>query len=263
MVVNFMRIFKDKKKIYIALFTAAFIVIGLILYHAFFNFTSIIHRNIRNASATDGFLYLSDVTPFEWDEAFIIGPYIGGEALDEIVGVKCGLKPTDTDMLRRIVFIKDKKFVYDYLCSITDIGFTPSGIAIDKDHCKFAIEKSDSNRLLLKFAGQAVNPEHLKDSINELIDKSLKIQYGSEEIELAEVFTDEYIQSISKSTDFYKKDLAPYKIVAANLDRIDYALTDNFAINVRVNDKKGDYIQVMHFIKKSGQYFVGDIEYDI
>lgn len=143
-----------KKKIIFAILS----ILGLCLaIYKFWilDFTRIIDNNIELASKTKSYLYLSEVTPFEWDKAFLIGdPYIGGEALDKIVGVKCNLKGTDTEAIRRIVFIKDKKFVYDYKYQWTDMVFSPSGIVVGKENCKFDIVKSNQlpNTLHLKLA---------------------------------------------------------------------------------------------------------------
>ena len=106
---------------------ATLLTLGLLLVIYKFwilDFTRIIDKNIEIASKTKSYLYLSEVTPFEWDKAFFIeDPYIGGEALDKIVGVKCNLKRTDTETVRRIIFIKAEIFVHDYKYQWTDIVF--------------------------------------------------------------------------------------------------------------------------------------------
>jgi hypothetical protein len=138
-----------KKVILIILSVVILFVIVYILRIS--NFTRIIDNNIEIASKTKGYLYLSEVTPFDWDKAFFIeDPYIGGDALDKIVGVECNLKRTETEAIRRIVFIKDKKFVYDYHYQWTNIIFSPLGIVADRENCKFMVEKSNISRLLLK-----------------------------------------------------------------------------------------------------------------
>ena len=52
-----------------------------------------ISSNIKKIATTTNYLYLNKVTSFDWDKAFILeDPYIGGDALDKIVGVKCNLE---------------------------------------------------------------------------------------------------------------------------------------------------------------------------
>ena len=144
-----------KKKI-IILATLSILGLLLVIYKFWIcDFTRIIDKNIEIASKTKDYLYLSEVTPFEWDKAFFItDPYIGGEALDKIVGVKCNLKRTDTEAIRRIVFTKNKKFVYDYKYQWTDIVFSPLRLVVAKENCKFNIEKSNQlpNTLHLELA---------------------------------------------------------------------------------------------------------------
>jgi hypothetical protein len=154
MVVNLIMKHKREKSIFIVIITTIVVIaICIFFYNIKYNFTSIMNKNIENASEKGQFLYLSNVTPFEWDKAFVLeDPYIGGDAIDKIVGVKCNVKRIDVDFIRRIVFVKDNKFIYDFLYNYTDISFTPLGIIIDKDDCKFRIEKSNSDRLLLKFS---------------------------------------------------------------------------------------------------------------
>jgi len=133
-----------KKKIIIL---TALSILGLLLVIYKFwicDFTRIIDKNIEIATKTKDYLYLSEITPFEWDKAFFIAdPYIGGESLDKIVGIKCNLKRTETEAIRRIVFIKNKKFVYDYKYHWTDIVFSPLRLVVDKENCKFNIKKSN------------------------------------------------------------------------------------------------------------------------
>ena len=50
------------------------------------------------------YIYLADITPFEWDKAYIIeDSYVGGESLDKIVNTKCNLQRLNTDWKKRIV----------------------------------------------------------------------------------------------------------------------------------------------------------------
>lgn len=143
---------KNKKKLLLIFSIVCFIFIIFYFYYKS-DFTLAINHNIRVASEANRYLYLSDITPFDWDEAFIIeDPYIGGEALDKLIGVKCNLKRSDFDSTRRIVFINDKKFVYDYMYKWSQIEFRPLGITVNKNSCKFIVEKTGSKKVLLKLS---------------------------------------------------------------------------------------------------------------
>ena len=77
---------------------------------------------------------------------------IGGEELDILIGKECNLKRSDFDSTRRIVFVKDKKFVYDYVYKWSKIEFLPLGITIDRDDCKFTVEEAGTDKIILKHA---------------------------------------------------------------------------------------------------------------
>lgn len=115
----------------------------------------------------------------------------------------------------------------------------------------------------VKTNNNEVNKKNINNYINELIDKSLQIQYEAEKIILTDVFTVEFIEKIPATSNFYKKDLKPYKIISTNLHAKLEISIDNPIVSVRINDSKGDYIQVMHFVKNDGKYFIAEIEYDI
>jgi hypothetical protein len=105
--------------------------------------------------------------------------------------------------------------------------------------------------------------EELNKSIKDLINKSLDIQYGTSSIELTEGFSNSFIEKIKDTSNFYKKELKPYKIISINYDEIKDKSIDNFIVYVRLNDTKGEYTQVVHLIKKNGSFIVDEIEYDI
>jgi hypothetical protein len=115
----------------------------------------------------------------------------------------------------------------------------------------------------LKTNNNEAQNNYFSNYIKDLIDMSLKIQYKEDNITLTDVFTDEFIKKIPVTTNFYKKDLKPYKIISTNLDAMKEMSIDKPIVRVRINDSKGDYIQVMHFIRKEGKYHIAEIEYDI
>lgn len=109
--------------------------------------------NKRIFSAAEGSKYikLSDITPFEWDKAYIIeDSYSGGENLDKIVGVECGLQRLNVDWKKSIVFIRDNQFVFDYIYSSTKIMFLDLGKSIGKTECNFVITRNENEVITLK-----------------------------------------------------------------------------------------------------------------
>jgi hypothetical protein len=51
------------------------------------------NKRLFSALERTTYIKLSDMTPFEWDKAYLIeDSYIGGEYLDKIIGVECGLR---------------------------------------------------------------------------------------------------------------------------------------------------------------------------
>lgn len=105
--------------------------------------------------------------------------------------------------------------------------------------------------------------KELKKTVNDLITKSLDIQYGTSNIKLNEVFSNEFINRIQNMQNFYKKELKPYKILSLNYDEIKDVAADNFVVFARINDTKGEYSQTIHFIKKNGVLIINEVEYDI
>ena len=98
--------------------------------------------------------------------------------------------------------------------------------------------------------------------IEDLIKSSLSIQYGESELALDTVFTDEFIDSIDYDSNFYKKKLAPYKIVATDY-KLRKAEDNEYTVSISIEDKNGSYIQIIHFVKQEEGYFISNIEYDI
>ena len=96
-----------------------------------------------------------------------------------------------------------------------------------------------------------------------LINNSLSIQYGNSKIDLKSVFTSEFIDRIEENeNNFYKKKLAPYKILYKNF-KIKKVGENEFVVSVHIDDMNGRYIQVIHLIKNEDVYLISDIEYDI
>lgn len=114
-----------------------------------------------------------------------------------------------------------------------------------------------------KISVSSQQTEELNKSVRDLINKSFDLQYGTSSIELTEVFSNSFIKKIKDTSNFYKKELKPYKIVSINYDEIKDKSIDNFIVYVRLNDTKGEYTQVAHLIKKNGSFIVDEIEYDI
>jgi hypothetical protein len=105
--------------------------------------------------------------------------------------------------------------------------------------------------------------EELDKNLEDLVIKSLDIQYGISNIELTEVFSKEYIKKIQSTSKFYKKELKPYKIISINHDEIKDMSINNLVIFIRIEDRNGEYQQNMHLIKRNDTFVVDEIEYDI
>ncbi|MHB8128943.1 MAG: hypothetical protein ACYDEX_08090 [Mobilitalea sp.] len=76
------------------------------------------------------------------------------------------------------------------------------------------------------------------------------------------VFTNEFIDSIDNKSNFYKKNLAPYKILYKNY-KLKKVGENEFVVSVHIDDMNGRYIQVIHLIKSEDVYLISKIEYDI
>lgn len=101
-----------------------------------------------------------------------------------------------------------------------------------------------------------------ENEIRELIYESLDIQYGHKTEDLELVYTKDFLGSIPDG--FYKDALSPY--MDANDDFMTTLRTaDNgeFVVDVRVEDKQGGYIQIIHIVKDKTNYLIDSIEYDI
>jgi hypothetical protein len=100
------------------------------------------------------------------------------------------------------------------------------------------------------------------DPIDSLINNSLSIQYGTDDIDLKSVFTEEFINNLGQNSNFDKKKLAPYQIIYKNYNLREEAANE-YVVSVSIEDKDGSYIQVIHITKEEGVYRISRIEYDI
>lgn len=88
--------------------------------------------------------YLKDLTPFEWEKAFIIQPYTSKTEMQEIVGKKWttyktypgylfektffGEYPLDDDLFHKLVFVQGKEIVLDVTIRRSTADFTVAGL---------------------------------------------------------------------------------------------------------------------------------------
>ena len=97
-----------------------------------------------------------------------------------------------------------------------------------------------------------------------LVSTSLLIQYSNDNTNIDNVFTKDFINNMDKSSNFYKKDLAPYKIIDKGcLNSLTKVNENEFTVSVNIEDKRGRYIQIIHIIKLGDVYYISNIEYDI
>lgn len=97
--------------------------------------------------------------------------------------------------------------------------------------------------------------------IKRLIKVSLDIQYKKKTENLELTFTQEFINNIKDN--FYKKNLSPYIVLDNDFIETLTANNDEFIVSIRIADRKGSYIQVVHIVKNNNMYLIDNIEYDI
>jgi len=80
-----------------------------------------------------------------------------------------------------------------------------------------------NNRTDTRTENTFVNMQQIEDlgkSFKDTINNSVGIQYGTNNIELTKVFSNRFITEIQDKSNFYKKDLKPYKIISINHNKI-------------------------------------------
>lgn len=98
--------------------------------------------------------------------------------------------------------------------------------------------------------------------IKQLIVKSIESQYNDEKVNLGQLYTKEFIEKVKNDKTFYKENLRPYKII--NIYTIEKNIKKgDYSFGVRISDKNGEYIQIMHVKKINNSFLIFDIEYDI
>lgn len=107
-----------------------------------------------------------------------------------------------------------------------------------------------------------INSNSNENKINSIILKSIEYQYSKKNMNLNEIYTKEFIGKISEDRTFHKEKLQPYKIVDIYTIEKDIK-KGKYSIGVRISDKNGDYIQVMHISKVNNSFYIFNIEYDI
>lgn len=104
-------------------------------------------NKIRNENRAAKF---SELTPFDWDKAFILeDPFYDQEKIDEIVGVNCNLNRLETDINRRIVFVNDGKFVFDYIYDVREYRYSPSGTITLNNNSTIHTEYEGSSKVIV------------------------------------------------------------------------------------------------------------------
>ncbi|WP_442602861.1 hypothetical protein [Paenibacillus sp. KN14-4R] len=115
------------------------------------NSTKIIEQNIVKLKNENRTAKFADITPFVWDKAFIIeDPFLNEEALDRIVGAKCNLDRLETDIKRRIIFVNEGKFVFDYIYDIRDFMYKYVGTTVLTKSSSILVEKGTTETIILK-----------------------------------------------------------------------------------------------------------------
>jgi hypothetical protein len=109
--------------------------------------------------------------------------------------------------------------------------------------------------------GSVIKHARFKDvdpEIKKLMYSSLDIQYNRfSHINPRHIFFNEVLEKDKEHT--YKYDKWPYIILLMD----EYKRDMDLYVRMRILDRKGEYIQECHLIKKEGRYLIKDIEYDI
>lgn len=101
-------------------------------------------------------------------------------------------------------------------------------------------------------------------TMEQIVNKVIKVQYrGSNEEELKQIFTPNFIASINSTPNFYKKRIF-YKVDKNFMSTLQTINQNDYKLSVRVEDLSGSYIQVITLTKDTnGNYLIHKIEYDI
>ncbi|SFE67651.1 hypothetical protein SAMN04487969_10575 [Paenibacillus algorifonticola] len=115
------------------------------------NTTDIMNQNIIKLKNETHPTAFSAITPFIWDKAFILeDPYYNGETIDEIVGATTHLNRIETEMKRRIVFVHQGEFVFDYIYNIREFAFRPFGTLELTTSSTIQVENETPSALVLQ-----------------------------------------------------------------------------------------------------------------
>ena len=71
-------------------------------------------------------IQLNNVIPFEWDVFYTFGPYLGKEAIEEIIGFQSAdIKENNiNEGMEHLLFVKDDKVVASILGYTSDLGYS-------------------------------------------------------------------------------------------------------------------------------------------
>jgi hypothetical protein len=125
----------------------SFIGLLIICGVAYFIYTEINYKNrtyygekkyyeiLEAAASKQKEMTLKDIFGFKWDKAFIVdGPYMSGKELAGISCIECDLGRIDPSTpMRRIVFINEERFAYDFKYDSSFIKFEPTNSYFSAD----------------------------------------------------------------------------------------------------------------------------------
>ncbi|WP_341281096.1 hypothetical protein [Paenibacillus sp. FSL H8-0537] len=135
----------------IAIAVIAVLVFFLITYERLPENTHIINQNMMKLKEDNRSVPFTELTPFVWDKAYVLdNPFYNGQAIDEIVGVTTHLDRLETDHRRRIVFVNQGKFVYDYIYDFSAFTYKPFGIIELTPSSTIRVLKGTSKALIIE-----------------------------------------------------------------------------------------------------------------
>lgn len=124
------------------------------------------HDSLVDLVATDECFDMCHVTPFDWDEMYIIRPYTPQKEMHKIVGIKwttahsyfgyivekyfLGEYQLLDDVIHELVFVKDGKVVCDVCLFRNKADFTQNEGVITAKDAIFIVDKSNERNPIVK-----------------------------------------------------------------------------------------------------------------
>lgn len=124
--------------------------------------------------------------------------------------------------------------------------------------CSSVSHNSDNNSTSKNIERSDLN---ISDSVKSVILHHLEYQYGIGNNLPESIYTKEFLSTQTPIS--LRGDLNPYKLISINQERPVNNLNADFEIDIRISDKKGEYIQHISLVKNDNNYLILSIDNDI